>query len=174
MTEQSLRAHEYESDVSTRVQETLVGIRAVQAFGQEAFESERFRDKAGASLQAHLRLTVIQTAAQSIVGLVLAAMVTMTTARGCPRKGRSCSAPAVGCIGARSAEGFSARAFISADVSFRDRLGAVARLFVTPDFREAILPLLSSGALFGRLYRDRLLASLHWRKVFLWKLAVIC
>jgi ATP-binding cassette subfamily B protein/subfamily B ATP-binding cassette protein MsbA len=72
MTEQSLRAHEYESDVSTRVQETLVGIRAVQAFGQEAFESERFRDKAGASLQAHLRLTVIQTAAQSIVGLVLA------------------------------------------------------------------------------------------------------
>lgn len=72
MTEQSLRAHEYESDVSTRVQETLVGIRTVQAFGREPFESERFRHKAGLSLLANLRLTVLQTASQAIVGLVLA------------------------------------------------------------------------------------------------------
>ncbi|HAO80335.1 MAG TPA: ABC transporter ATP-binding protein [Verrucomicrobia subdivision 3 bacterium] len=73
MTEQSLRVHEYESDVSTRVQETLVGIRAVQAFGREQFESDRFRSQASASLLASLRLTVLQTASQAIVGLVLAA-----------------------------------------------------------------------------------------------------
>ncbi len=73
MTEQSLRVHEFESDVSTRVQETLTGIRAVQAFGREQFESERFRHKAGASLRANLRLTVLQTASQAAVGLILAA-----------------------------------------------------------------------------------------------------
>src|ERR1043166_7531189 len=72
MTEQSLRVHEYESDVSTRVQETLVGIRAVQAFGREQYESDRFRKQASASLLASLRLTVLQSASQSIVGLVLA------------------------------------------------------------------------------------------------------
>jgi len=73
MTEQSLRVHEHESDVSTRVQETLVGIRAVQAFGREQYESDRFRSQANASLLASLRLTVLQAASQSIVGLVLAA-----------------------------------------------------------------------------------------------------
>jgi ATP-binding cassette subfamily B protein/subfamily B ATP-binding cassette protein MsbA len=73
MTEQSLRVHEHESDVSTRVQETLVGIRTVQAFGREQFESDRFRNQANLSLLASLRLTVLQSASQSIVGLVLAA-----------------------------------------------------------------------------------------------------
>ncbi len=73
MTEQSTRVHEYESDVSTRVQETLTGIRAVQAYGREQSESERFQSKARASLQANLRLTVVQTASQALIGLVLAA-----------------------------------------------------------------------------------------------------
>jgi len=73
MTEQSLRVHEHESEVSTRVQETLVGIRAVQAFCREQFESDRFRNQANKSLLASLRLTVLQSASQSIVGLVLAA-----------------------------------------------------------------------------------------------------
>ena len=73
MTEQSLRVHEHESEVSTRVQETLVGIRAVQAFNREQFESERFRSQANLSLLASLRLTVLQSASQSIVGTVLAA-----------------------------------------------------------------------------------------------------
>jgi ABC-type multidrug transport system fused ATPase/permease subunit len=73
MTEQSLRVHENESQVSTRVQETLVGIRAVQAFGREQFESDRFRNQANLSLLASLRLTVLQSASQSIVGVVLAA-----------------------------------------------------------------------------------------------------
>jgi ABC-type multidrug transport system fused ATPase/permease subunit len=72
MTHQSLRVHQFESDVSTRVEETLVAIRAVQAFGREQFESERFRKKASASLLAKLRLTVLQTASQAIIGLVLA------------------------------------------------------------------------------------------------------
>src|ERR1051325_1742801 len=72
MTAQSTRVHEQESDVSTRVQETLSGIRAVQAFGREQFESERFENKAKASLSANLRLTVLQTASQAVIGLVLA------------------------------------------------------------------------------------------------------
>jgi ATP-binding cassette, subfamily B, bacterial len=72
MTERSLRVHERESDISTRVQETLGGIRAVQAFGQEDFESQRFRRHADASLKASLRLTLLQTGSQSIVGLLLA------------------------------------------------------------------------------------------------------
>jgi len=72
MTEQSLRVHENESAVSTRVQETLVGIRAVQAFGREEFESGRFRDGAKASLMASLRLIITQTLSQALVGLVLA------------------------------------------------------------------------------------------------------
>jgi ATP-binding cassette subfamily B protein/subfamily B ATP-binding cassette protein MsbA len=73
MTEQSLRVHEHESEVSTRVQETLAGIRAVQAFGREEFESERFQSKASDSLRANLRLTIVQTASQAVVGVVLAA-----------------------------------------------------------------------------------------------------
>jgi ATP-binding cassette subfamily B protein/subfamily B ATP-binding cassette protein MsbA len=73
MTEQSTRVHEFESEVSTRVEETLVGIRAVQAYGREQFESERFRIKAGASLQANLRLILVQTVSQALAGLLLAA-----------------------------------------------------------------------------------------------------
>jgi ABC-type multidrug transport system fused ATPase/permease subunit len=73
MTERSLRVHERESDVSTRVQETLAGIRAVQAFGQEDFEGSRFRTHAGASLHANLLLTVLQTGSQAIVSIILAA-----------------------------------------------------------------------------------------------------
>ncbi len=72
LSEQTTRVHEFESEVSTRVQETLVGIQAVQAYGREQFESERFRTKASASLRANLRLTVVQTAAQAAVGLILA------------------------------------------------------------------------------------------------------
>lgn len=73
MAEQSTKVHEHESQVSTRVQETLTGIRAVQAYGREQYESERFRTQASASLQANLRLTVVQTASQALVGLILAA-----------------------------------------------------------------------------------------------------
>jgi ATP-binding cassette subfamily B protein/subfamily B ATP-binding cassette protein MsbA len=73
MTERSLHVHERESDISTRVQETLAGIRAVQAFNREDFESARFRSHADASLRANLRLTLLQTGSQAVVGLLLAA-----------------------------------------------------------------------------------------------------
>ncbi len=71
-TELSTMVHEHESGVSTRVQQTLVGIRAVQAFGREAFESDRFAQQASKSLSASLRLTVLQTAAQSGVAILFA------------------------------------------------------------------------------------------------------
>ena len=72
MRERSLRAAERDSDISTRVQETLSGIRAVQAFGREAAESQRFGHHADASLRAKLRLTVLQSGSQAMVGLLLA------------------------------------------------------------------------------------------------------
>jgi ABC-type multidrug transport system fused ATPase/permease subunit len=73
MTERSLRVHERESDISTRVQETLAGIRAVQAFCREDIENARFRRHADASLRANLRLTLLQTSSQAVIGLLLAA-----------------------------------------------------------------------------------------------------
>jgi ATP-binding cassette subfamily B protein len=73
MAEQSTKVHEHESLVSSRVQETLTGIRAVQAYGREQYESARFRSQASASLAANLRLTVVQTGSQALVGLILAA-----------------------------------------------------------------------------------------------------
>src|SRR5262245_8289743 len=73
LTAHSLEVHARESDVSARVQETLTGIRAVQAFGREALEHARFQREAEQSLRANLRLTVLQTASQAIVGLLMAA-----------------------------------------------------------------------------------------------------
>jgi len=72
MTERSMLVHERESDISTHVQETLSGIRAVQAFGREGLESERFRRGSDASLQAKLRLNVLETASGATVSLLLA------------------------------------------------------------------------------------------------------
>ncbi|MGC8625003.1 MAG: ABC transporter ATP-binding protein [Phycisphaerae bacterium] len=84
-TELSTRVHENESRVSTRVEQTLGGIRAVQAFGREAHESTRFADQARASLKANLRLTVLQTASQSGVAVLFAcgtaAVIWMTARR---------------------------------------------------------------------------------------------
>ena len=77
MTDRSIKFHERESDISSRVQETLIGIRAVQAFGREQLESQRFRGQAQDSLLANLRLTVLQTSSQAIVGLLLALGTTM-------------------------------------------------------------------------------------------------
>jgi ATP-binding cassette subfamily B protein len=72
MTERSLHVHERESDVTARVEETLAGIRTVQAFGREEHESARFQRHAAASLHANLVLTALQTGAQASVGLVFA------------------------------------------------------------------------------------------------------
>ena len=73
LTEHSLRVHERESDVSSRVQETLGGIRAVQAFGREALEHARFERHAEASLRASLKLTALQTGSHALIGLLMAA-----------------------------------------------------------------------------------------------------
>jgi ATP-binding cassette, subfamily B, bacterial len=73
MTAHSMRVHERESDVSARVQETLVGIRAVQAFGREEFEGARFREHAQASLAANVRLTAVQTGSQAVTSALMAA-----------------------------------------------------------------------------------------------------
>jgi len=72
MRDRSLRAAQRDSDISSRVQETLSSIRAVQAFGREASENQRFGHDADASLRAKLRLTVLQSGSQAIVGLLLA------------------------------------------------------------------------------------------------------
>ena len=72
LSDRSMHVHERESAVTTRVQETLSGIRSVQAFGREEIESNRFQDHAATSLQANLKLTVLQTGSQAMVGLLLA------------------------------------------------------------------------------------------------------
>ncbi len=72
MKDRTLRAAERESNISRRVQETLSSIRAVQAFGREGAESQRFSSQANASLLAKLRLTVLQAWSQAMVGLLLA------------------------------------------------------------------------------------------------------
>ncbi len=73
LSEHSVRVREHESDVSSRVQETLASIRAVQAFGREALEHERFERQAAASLHANLRLTMLQTGSNALIGLLMAA-----------------------------------------------------------------------------------------------------
>ena len=72
MTRSSLRVHERESDVSSRVQETLTAIRVVQAFAREPLERERFERQAAASLHANLHLTLLQTGSQMVVSLLMA------------------------------------------------------------------------------------------------------
>jgi ATP-binding cassette subfamily B protein/subfamily B ATP-binding cassette protein MsbA len=72
MTERSLLVHETESSISSHVQETLTGIRAVQAFGREELESERFRRSSNESLQAKLRLYVLESISGVTVSLLLA------------------------------------------------------------------------------------------------------
>ena len=73
MSVHSTRLQERESDISSRVQEILSGIRVVQAFHREAFESFRFRTHADASLRANLKLTILQSFSAASVSLVLAA-----------------------------------------------------------------------------------------------------
>ena len=71
LTEHALRVHERESEVSSRVQETLAGIRAVQAFGREALEQSRFERHAEESVRASQRLTAVQTGSHALIGLMM-------------------------------------------------------------------------------------------------------
>lgn len=72
MTEHAMRVHEHESRLSSRVQETIGALRAVLAYTQERRESAAFRTSAGDALGANLKLIVIQTFSQSVVGVILA------------------------------------------------------------------------------------------------------
>ena len=72
MSRHSMRVHERESAVSSRVQETLTTIRAVQAFAREPLERERFERQAAESLHANLHLTLLQTGSQMVVSLLMA------------------------------------------------------------------------------------------------------
>ena len=72
MTRHSMRVHERESALSSRVQETLTTIRAVQAFAREPLERERFERQAAESLHANLHLTLLQTGSQMVVSLLMA------------------------------------------------------------------------------------------------------
>lgn len=72
MTDHAMRVHEQESRLSSRVQETMSSLRAVLAYTQERRESAAFRDRAGAALGANLRLVMVQTISQTVVGVVLA------------------------------------------------------------------------------------------------------
>jgi ABC-type multidrug transport system fused ATPase/permease subunit len=72
ITNKALKVSELESEVSARVQETLEGIPAVQAFCREDTEYKRFRRRAGASLQAKLNLNLLQSISQVIIDLFLA------------------------------------------------------------------------------------------------------
>ncbi len=85
MTTRSMKFHERESTISSRVQETLTGIRAVQAFGREQFESQRFQNHAHDSLMANLRLTILQSGSQAVVGLLLALGTTLVVWIGASR-----------------------------------------------------------------------------------------
>ncbi len=73
MMERAQRLNERESDVSSKVQETLDGISAVQAFCREEVENARFRRRAGDSLRADLKLNLLQTGSQAAIDFVLAA-----------------------------------------------------------------------------------------------------
>ncbi|HEX9548486.1 MAG TPA: ABC transporter ATP-binding protein, partial [Acidimicrobiales bacterium] len=80
----SLTLHERESEVYTNAEQTLVGIRTVQAFGREEFETERFARRADASSSAMLRLVTEQTVFGLAIDFVLGcglAVLTWVAAR---------------------------------------------------------------------------------------------
>ncbi|HEY6000488.1 MAG TPA: ABC transporter ATP-binding protein [bacterium] len=75
MTERSNQWCARESEISSTVQETLTGIRAVQTFGREEHESARVRRHAHASFRASLRFNLLEAGSQAAVNLFLAAGV---------------------------------------------------------------------------------------------------
>jgi ABC-type multidrug transport system fused ATPase/permease subunit len=61
-----------ESEVYSQAEQTLSGIRTVQAFGREAHEAARFADRTGASRSAMMRLVTDQTMFGLAIDFVLA------------------------------------------------------------------------------------------------------
>jgi ABC-type multidrug transport system fused ATPase/permease subunit len=81
----SLAVNERESDVYSHAEQTLTGIRTVQAFGREPFEQQRFDDRAHGSEGAMVRLVTQQTvfglAVDAVLGLGLAAVTWVAATR---------------------------------------------------------------------------------------------
>ena len=59
------------ADVSTATQESLAGLRVVRAYGREATERQRFRDRSEAYVRANLRLARIQALLGPTLGFLL-------------------------------------------------------------------------------------------------------
>lgn len=69
---QSTTIQERESALLATVQEGLASVRMVHAFGQEDREVGQFRDRAGESLRANLRLTFTNVTSALVVGTLMA------------------------------------------------------------------------------------------------------
>ncbi|CAN5386117.1 ABC transporter transmembrane domain-containing protein [soil metagenome] len=76
---------ERESDVYTQAEQTLAGIRAVQAFAREPYETARFTERAESSRGAMIRLVTEQTlfglAVDAVLGLGIAAVTWVAATR---------------------------------------------------------------------------------------------
>jgi ABC-type multidrug transport system fused ATPase/permease subunit len=77
--EQSMALRDQEAEVYTHAEQTLGGIRTVQAFGREGYELERFSKRVGASRTAMMKLTRTQVLFGLAVDFVLAAGLALVT-----------------------------------------------------------------------------------------------
>jgi ABC-type multidrug transport system fused ATPase/permease subunit len=77
--EQSMALRDQEAEVYAHAEQTLGGIRTVQAFGREGYELERFSRRVGASRQAMMKLTRTQVLFGLAVDFVLAAGLALVT-----------------------------------------------------------------------------------------------
>jgi ATP-binding cassette subfamily B protein len=69
---QSRRIKKFESATLSVVQEVLVGLRLVKAFGQEEREQERFAHRSGEGVQARLHLSLVEGGLGLLLGLTTA------------------------------------------------------------------------------------------------------
>ena len=76
---QSLELRDQEAEVYAHAEQTLGGIRTVQAFGRESFELEKFSRRTSGSRKAFLRLTRTQVLFGLAVDLVLSAGLGLVT-----------------------------------------------------------------------------------------------
>ncbi len=71
--EESGEVQRRESDVLSRVTESLAGIRVVHAFNREEHEVEHFSRECESSLTANRKLTMTQVASSLVIGIITAA-----------------------------------------------------------------------------------------------------
>lgn len=75
----STELQQKESEVYSQAEQTLSGIRIVQAFGRESHETDRFAARAGASRRAMMRLVTEQTLFGLAIDFVLATGLGLVT-----------------------------------------------------------------------------------------------